>query len=589
MKTTQAAHFHRDNPRSIQPWRNGCARLVALSLVGLLAAVTTAPALELYVADNNAQRIYKYTPPNLDGIFTTAVNFPRGLAFDAAGNLYVADNGSGNVLKFAPDGRRSVFASGFVGVSDLAFDANGNLFASDAGTGAADGLIAKITPAGDKTTFASGLTLPRGLAFDGSGDLYLAEQGSSASDSAILKFTPDGTQSTFTDVGHNHHLQGIAFDPTGDSAGRFLYVVDDVPTPVIMKFDTTGASETTFTTNVNDPADLAFDSSGNLYVTDTGFGNGSGVVYVFAPDGTRATLSSGLSSPLGIAVAPATSTPSPTPSPTPTATATPGSSPAQLLNISTRMEVLTGNNVLIGGFIITGSDAKKVAIRGLGPSLPVSQSLADPLVELHDSSGNAFPIAGNDNWKSDDNTGQSQEAAVRATGIAPSNDLESFLLITLPANNAAYTAIVSGNNNNTGIGQVEIYDLDQAAYSQLANISTRGFVDVGENVMIGGFISGNGNGSSRIIVRGIGPSLAINGALQDPFLEIHDSNGGLLQSNNDWQEDQNASQVQAAGIAPKDPRESAIYMVLPPAAYTAIVKGVQNSTGIGLVEVYNLQ
>lgn len=262
------------------------------------------------------------------------------------------------------------------------------------------------------------------------------------------------------------------------------------------------------------------------------------------------------------------------------------SAPAQLLNISTRMEVLTGNNVLIGGFIVTGTEAKKVAMRGLGPTLPVSGALPDPLLELHDANG---VLATNDNWKSNDVSGQSQEADVRASGIPPGDDLESFILATLPANNAAYTAILSGKNGGTGIGQVEVYDLDQAANSQLANISTRGFVDVGDNVMIGGFISGNGSSSSRIIVRGVGPSLNIDGELQDPTLEIHDSNGTTIANNDNWQDDPNASQVQAAGVAPRDPRESALYMTLAPGTCTAIVRGVNNATGIGLVEVYNLQ
>ncbi|MGI8481346.1 MAG: hypothetical protein ACR2MF_04680 [Chthoniobacterales bacterium] len=266
---------------------------------------------------------------------------------------------------------------------------------------------------------------------------------------------------------------------------------------------------------------------------------------------------------------------------------------ARLSNISTRMEVLTGNNVLIGGFIVTGHDAKKVAIRGIGPSLSafgVNGALADPMIELHDGTGGV--IAANDNWKINDATGQSQEADVRAAQLAPGNDLESVVLTSLPANNSTYTVIVRGKNNTTGIGLVEVYDLGSTANSQLANISTRGFIDTGDNVMIGGFISGDDTGSDRMVVRAIGPSLAsagVSGALLDPVLELHDVSGTTVARNDDWQSDPNASQVQTAGLAPKDSRESALYIVVPPAAYTAIVRGKNNTTGIGLVEVYNLQ
>lgn len=284
-----------------------------------------------------------------------------------------------------------------------------------------------------------------------------------------------------------------------------------------------------------------------------------------------------------------TATIAPTPTATPTATPSPTPSPtpvARLLNISTRLRVLTGNNALIAGFILTGSDPKKVGVRAMGPSLPLNGTLANPMLDLHNSQA---VIASNDNWKINGQTGQSQEVEVRNTGLAPASDLESFVLATLPANTSNYTAIVSGKNGGTGVGLVEVYDLAQGADSQLANISTRGFVETGDYVMIGGFISGNGSGSSRIIVRGMGPSLGINGALQDPTLEIHDHNGTAIMSNDNWQDDPQASEVQAAGVAPKDPRESAIYAILPAAAYTTIVKGRDNTTGIGLVEIYNLQ
>jgi plastocyanin len=266
---------------------------------------------------------------------------------------------------------------------------------------------------------------------------------------------------------------------------------------------------------------------------------------------------------------------SPTPTPTP-------ASGSQLLNISTRMRVLTGDNVLIGGFIVTGTDDKKVIIRGLGPSLTsqgVPGALQDPTLELHDGSGAL--LAFDDNWK------DTQQAEIEATGIAPSNDLESAIVATLPANNSAYTAILRGKDNTTGVGLVEVYDLAQSANSQLANISTRGFVDTGNNVMIGGFILGNGSGTANVIVRALGPSLGISGELADPTLELHDANGALIMSNDNWKDTQQ-SQIEATGIPPQNDLESAIVVTIAPAAYTAIVAGKNGTTGIGLVEVYRL-
>jgi hypothetical protein len=243
--------------------------------------------------------------------------------------------------------------------------------------------------------------------------------------------------------------------------------------------------------------------------------------------------------------------------------------------------VETGDNVLIGGFIITGTQPKNVIIRAIGPSLSsfFPGALADPVLELRDSSGGL--IAVNDNWRSD------QEAEIIATTIPPSNDLESAIVATLPANNSAYTAIVRGGNDGTGIGVVEAYDLDQSVDSKLANISTRGFVQTGDNVMIGGLIV-LGQDPLRVIVRAIGPSLPVSGALGDPTLELHDGNGALIASNDNWRSDQEA-EIIATNIPPSHDLESAIFITLPPAAYTAIVRGVNGTTGVALVEVYALQ
>ena len=264
----------------------------------------------------------------------------------------------------------------------------------------------------------------------------------------------------------------------------------------------------------------------------------------------------------------------------------------QLLNISTRMEVLTGDRVLIAGFIVTGSDPKKVIVRGIGPSLSVNGPLGDPTLELHQ--GN-MTLATNDNWKINDQTGQSQEAEIRATTIPPSNDSESALVATLSP--GTYTVVLAGKNGATGIGLVEVYDLAQSANSRLANISSRGFVDTGDNVMIGGFIVGGPSGNSAsVLVRSLGPSLTNSGvtnALNDPFLELHDSNGNTIATNDNWKirpdGTSQQAEIQATGIPPTNDLESALVRLLPPGDYTAVVRGTNNSTGVGLVEVYNLQ
>ncbi len=278
-----------------------------------------------------------------------------------------------------------------------------------------------------------------------------------------------------------------------------------------------------------------------------------------------------------------------TPTPTPTPTPSPNPAPAQLLNVSTRLQVQSGDNVLIGGFIITGNDPKRVLLRAIGPSLVnygLTGVLADPLLELHASDGSLLMT--NDNWKIRDSDGTNQQADIEATGIAPTSDLESAIVTTLDPD--SYTAIVRGKNDASGIGLVEGYDLDETANSQLGNISTRGFVEAGSNVMIGGFILGNGSGASTILVRAIGPSLAAFGltdVLADPTLELHDENGALVMSNDNWQDTQ-ATEIAATGIAPQDPLESAILATVPGTAHTAIVAGKDGGTGVALVEVYKI-
>jgi len=258
--------------------------------------------------------------------------------------------------------------------------------------------------------------------------------------------------------------------------------------------------------------------------------------------------------------------------------------PAQSLNLSTRLNVGTDDNVLIGGLIIDGTDSKEVVVRGIGPSLetdglPLASILADPTLDLYQ--GDTL-IMSNDNWK------DSEETEIEATGLQPTNDLESAIVASLDP--GEYTVILRGQNNGTGIGLVEAYDLDSGAVSTLANTSTRGFVETGDDVLIGGFIIGNG-GSDTVLVRAIGPSLADSGVatpLADPILDLYDSNGVVIRSDDDWRDSQE-SLIQSTGLAPTNDAESAIIRSLEAGSYTAIVRGKDGGTGVALIEVYNLQ
>jgi hypothetical protein len=247
------------------------------------------------------------------------------------------------------------------------------------------------------------------------------------------------------------------------------------------------------------------------------------------------------------------------------------------------MLVGTGENVGIGGFIIRGVTPKHVLIRAIGPSLKqfgVANALADPFLELHSS--NSSLLASNNNWR------DTQEDAIKATGLQPGNDLESAIDTTLPPGN--YTAVVRGNKGETGVALVEVYDLNQAA-GRLANISTRAFVSTGGDITIAGFILGNRDGADRVVIRGLGPSLGsagISNPLANPALELRDSNAALVVANDDWQDNPaQAAELSAVGLAPPDQHEAAISATLAPGQYTALLSGVNNSTGIGLVEVYD--
>lgn len=272
------------------------------------------------------------------------------------------------------------------------------------------------------------------------------------------------------------------------------------------------------------------------------------------------------------------------------ATPTPSPTPAILSNISTRLRVETGANVSIGGFIISGSQPKKLLVRALGPTLAqppfnVPGTLADPTLELHhrDAQNRDTIVATNNDWK------DTQQAEILATGKPPPMDLEAAIVRTLIPGN--YTAILKGNASGTGVGLAEVYDVDTASSSFLTNISTRGSVGTGDNVMIAGLIAGPLNATSeKVLVRALGPTLSsfnVPGVLADPTLELHDKNGALIFSNDNWKSTQQTL-IQTSGLAPPNDLESAILISLIPGNYTAIVRGKNATTGVALVEVYRL-
>jgi hypothetical protein len=271
------------------------------------------------------------------------------------------------------------------------------------------------------------------------------------------------------------------------------------------------------------------------------------------------------------------------PTPTPGPSATPPLTPSRLVNISTRVQVGVGENVLIGGFIIQGHLLKKIILRAIGPSLTangVVGALQDPMLELRDNTGAL--IESNDNWQDSLDAGE-----IIASTIAPTDPREAAIVARLAPGN--YTAIVSGVNNSTGVGLVESYTLD-TNNSRAANISTRGHVGTGEDVLIGGFIV-SGHDAKSILVRALGPSLGEAGnpnLLTDPLVELHDSQGQLVAANDDWNTGGQVNEIVATGIPPIDDREAALIATVTPGDYTAVVKGANASQGIALVEIYDL-
>jgi len=330
------------------------------------------------------------------------------------------------------------------------------------------------------------------------------------------------------------------------------------------------------------PSDPAFGLSDDLFFSTplSSFPSGPALVTVFA-NGIPSDASYLLIDP------PATSTPTPTPTPT----ATPG----LVANVATRLPVGTGENVLIEGFTVQGpgGSTKKIIVRAIGPSLApfgVPDALANPTLEIHDASANNATVATNNDWKTTQVGGLitgDQSAEIAASGVAPSNDLESAIIANLAP--GSYTAVVQGAGNTVGTGLVDAYDLSAASPARLANIATRGLIQPGDKLMIAGFIIQNG--PVRAVVRAIGPSLSafgISNALPDTTLQLRDSNGAIVRENDDWQTDQQQELINS-GLQPSDDREAALVETLQPGQYTAQVRGKPEQTGIGVVQVYFLQ
>jgi len=534
----------------------------AACLGAVILICSSAPAQNLFVSSADSEsglgHIYEFTPNGVRSTFASGLNYAYGLAFDTAGKLFVTADA---IYKFTPDGVRTRFASGPAGT--LACDRTGNLFVATGDSDLNDfpingsGKIYKFAPDGMRTTFASGLDLPTGLAFDRAGNLFVANVSTRENhhlSGAIYKFPMDGLRSTFASGLTNP--EALAFDDAGN-----LFVSDPNPgSSAIYKFTPAGV-RSTFASELIWAGALACDSAGNLFVADSP----GHAIYKFTPSGVRSTFAATDGFNL-LAFQP-----------------TPTTGSGQLQNISTRAFMQTGDNVMIGGFIITGSGQKKVILRAIGPSLVnhgITNPLQNPTLELHDHTGAV--IASNDHW-----TDAPNRQEIINSGLAPSNNLESAILTSL--NPGAYTAIVRGVNNGTGIALVEGYDLDPTAGSKLGNISTRALVQTGDNVMIGGIIIA-GPDSDKVIVRAIGPSLAQHGVtnpLHDPTLELHNGDGAVIAFNDNWKDSQQA-EIQAAGLAPSNDAESAIVQTLTPGNYTAIVRGKNNTIGVALVEVFGL-
>jgi len=477
------------------------------------------------------------------------------------------------------------------------------------------------------TNFSSNWDIPEGAILQPDGKILVvghAEMQSPYYSMALARYNSDGSpDQSFGNSGKTAVGSGELAAVVVQSNGKIVALGNNGPYFLLLRFNQDGSLDTTFgsggtiATSFNSDlvqaTDLAFQPDGNVvaggYSEKPYYKNSDFALARYFLGATPPAPPPPSPTPIPMASPTPTATVIPIPTPTPTATAnaspsaTPESSPTptstptitpapppeappRSLNISTRVAIETGDNVAIGGFIISGNSPKKVAVRGLGPSLKsagISHALADPMLELR--SADQSMIASNDNWR--DNAASA--AQLQANGLAPRSDLEAAIVATLSP--GTYTAVESGRNGSTGMGLIEVYDLDETSDTLLANISTRGLVRTGDNVLIGGFILGGTSGQTNVLIRAIGPSLDKAGVanfLANPVLELRDSNGLLLQSNDSWKDQQRAA-IENTGLAPTEDREAAILVPLSPGAYTAIAAGQDGTMGVGLIEVFNLR
>ena len=393
-----------------------CFLSATIGLIALIApgSVRASPG-DLYVSDAGSSNIYKFSATGVQSTFVSGLNRPFGLAFDRSGDLYETDLGSGTIFKFTPARTKTIFASGLDHPTALAFDSKDNLFVSVL-SGVTNAVIFKFTPAGVKSTFALIPGIVLSLAFDRQGNLFAG----GGDVGGILKFTPAGVKTKFASLTNSPF--GLAFDRNGN------LFAEDRGTGSIVKFTPAG-TQSTFASGLTSPFGLAFDGKGNLFQTDPDL-NG---IFKFTPAGAQSAFASGLNGPSSLAFEPVKE---------------------ELLNISARGLVQSGENVLIGGFIVGGNAlvTNTVVVRAIGPSLGhfgISNPLKDPVLELRNSRG--VLIASNNNWK------DTQQAQIQTSGLAPTDVRESAILTTLPA--GAYTAIVRGFGNTAGVALVEIYDV----------------------------------------------------------------------------------------------------------------------------------
>ena len=513
------------------------AAIAVVSLLFFCSDEALAGPNDIYVGGAKQEVIFRFNStgfPVAQNTFATGI-MPLAMTFSPSGNLFVADGITLTIKKFTPAGVRSTFATD-IKAKGLAFDSAGNLFVSIAETNAP---LFKFSPDGTRKVFVSGLNHAEGLAVDTGGNLYVGYPELHA----ILKFAPDGTRTTF--ASGIVHPRALAFDSLGN-----LYAADVATETLFRVFPSGIVSVANGFTDLRGVAVLG----SKLVVTD-----GERILTFPASDPTMSVdigqIPGGANQ---VAI-----------------------EPPAIVNISTRAEMQTGDNVSIGGFIISGTEPKTVIIRGLGPSLGgsgVSGVLADPTLELHDGSGRV--IATNDDWQ------DAANASSIPAGLVPSFASEAAILITLPP--GAYTAIEAGKGGLVGIGLVEVFDMSPNSNSRIDNISTRGLVQSGAGVMIGGFVVQAGAAGRQFLIRALGPSLAsfgIHDPLPDPTVGLFNANGAQLMSNDDWKAFQQL-EITATGFAPTNDLESAMLTTLTAGTYTAIVSGKNGAAGVGTVEIF---